>query len=666
MNFNTILKSLAAGALMLVGWACTDEVEYTPTPQPAGDQVFFTEDPASVMIPQNATSLPFELKRVVTTDAVSVPVEGTATDAEGKPVEGIFTFPAEVTFAAGEDVATYNIGVDYSKVVAETDYYITLSLSGTLVSDYGATELSFTASYAPWSDWEPYSESDPLYEGVTGPPLDGEELNDTVWVCKSLINPNLEKYRFPAYLYSNLYYDYDLSVDKSRTYVINGETVYQITMPLTNSHYAASDGTIALIDLYSYLSTYRGYTEAEAQNKVIEMGAPSFYNERTGTFYVCLVGTPLEDPTLGTYGDPGYTVLQLPGFVSYSFTYNMLGNYVDTTGDESAVVQIIRSEDISSFSVGVLDGAPDEDVIKQAQDQLAANPDATMIYDASYNAVVPFKEDGEYTIYTVAYDADGNRVQANSDYYTFQAVSVKKESNWVERGVCEYTDGFMGLYKFQDQNGNPVDLGGHTWDATYEENKEIPGYYRVVNPYRTWNELIGGSPWLMSGNYYISVNCADPECCYLEYSPTGITVSENDGMIFGYSLAYNELAGGSKFEEVAELGYFGMLDAGELSFGTITMEGEVYPTICAGVENSNRLYFPESCFDFMIYFPELDKAPAHRVSAKKASAFRPGFSVARAAMATAPASVDRKSAGIKGMSKDKTHRLFGKLRPARF
>ena len=336
MNFNTILKSLAAGALMLVGWACTDEVEYTPTPQPAGDQVFFTEDPASVMIPQNATSLPFELKRVVTTDAVSVPVEGTATDAEGKPVEGIFTFPAEVTFAAGEDVATYNIGVDYSKVVAETDYYITLSLSGTLVSDYGATELSFTASYAPWSDWEPYSESDPLYEGVTGPPLDGEELNDTVWVCKSLINPNLEKYRFPAYLYSNLYYDYDLSVDKSRTYVINGETVYQITMPLTNSHYAASDGTIALIDLYSYLSTYRGYTEAEAQNKVIEMGAPSFYNERTGTFYVCLVGTPLEDPTLGTYGDPGYTVLQLPGFVSYSFTYNMLGNYVDTTGDESA------------------------------------------------------------------------------------------------------------------------------------------------------------------------------------------------------------------------------------------------------------------------------------------------------------------------------------------
>ena len=137
-------------------------------------------------------------------------------------------------------------------------------------------------------------------------------------------------------------------------------------------------------------------------------------------------------------------------------------------------------------------------------------------------------------------------------------------------------------------------------------------------------------------------------------------------MIFGYSLAYNELAGGSKFEEVAELGYFGMLDAGELSFGTITMEGEVYPTICAGVENSNRLYFPESCFDFMIYFPELDKAPAHRVSAKKASAFRPGFSVARAAMATAPASVDRKSAGIKGMSKDKTHRLFGKLRPARF
>lgn len=666
MNFNNILKSLAAGALLLVGWACTDEVQYYPAPQPEGDQVFFTEDPSSVQIPENATSLPFELKRVVTAGAVSVPVTGAVTDAEGNPVNDIFTFPEEVTFADGEALATYSVGVDYSKVVAETDYYITLAISGAEVSPYGVTELTFAASYAPWTDWEPYSKSDPIYEGVTGPPLDGEALKDTVWVCKSLTNPNLEKYRFPAYLYTNLYFDYDLTVDKTRTYTVNGETVYQTTMPLTNVHYVTSSGTVAYLDYYTYLTEYMGDTEAEAQEEVIAAGAPTFFNERTGTFYVAIVGVDYETPGNGNwYGAPAYTVLQLPGFISYSFTFNMLGNYVDTSGAECAVVQIIRSEDIAYYILGVMEGQPSADDIADFQDKLAANPDATLIYDASYNAVVPFSQDGSYTLVTVAYDADGNRVYADS--YTFEATSVKKESNWVERGVCEYTDGFMGVYKFEDQNGNPVDLGGLTWDAAYEENKEIPGYYRVVNPYKTWAQGVGGTRWLQSGNYYIYVNCADAESCYVEYSPIGIMVTDRDGMIFGYSLAYNELVGGATFDEVADLGYFGMLDSGELTFPTVIEQGEKYPTICVGFENSNKIYFPESCYDFMIYFPELDKAPAHRVSSKKKSqAFRPGFSVAKAAMATPAASLERKPAAIKGMSKEQSHRLFVKPRPAKF
>lgn len=668
MNFNNIFKSLAAGALLLAGWACTDEVEYTPTPQPTGDQVYFAEDPSSVQIPENATEVPFELKRVDTKGAVSVPVEATVTDAKGNPVTDIFTFPSEVAFADGADVATYNVAVDFSKVVAETDYYMTLAISGAEASPYGATELSFTISYAPWSDWEVYSKSDPLYEGVTGPPLDGEVLNDTVWVSESLVNPNFKKYLFPAYLYSNLYYSYELTVDKSKTYTVNGETVYQVTMPLTNTHYQVGSDYVALLDFYTYLTRYMGQDEQKAQNNVLGYEAPSYFNERTGTFYVAIVGVNYSTPDSGRwYGEPAYTVLQLPGFVSYSFTYNMLGNYVDATGQESAVVQIIRSEDVNSFSIGVLEGQPSKEVIAAAQDALAANPDATIIYDESYNAVVPFSEDGAYTIYTVAYDAEGQRVEASNDTYTFQATSVKKESAWAKRGVCEYTDGFMGLYGFEDQNGNPIDLSGLTWDAEYEENKEISGYYRVVNPYRTWGEMVGASQYVQSGDYYIYANCADPECCYLEYSPTGVTFSEKDGMVFAYSMAYNELAGGATFEEVAELGYFGTLEAGELTFPTVIIQGQEYPTVCEGVENSNRLYFPEGCFSFMIYFPELDKAPAHHVSAKKgAQAFRPGFSVARAAMAAQTASIDRKPTAIRGMSKDKARRLFGKLRPARF
>lgn len=253
MNFNNILKPLAAGALLLVGWACTDEVKYTPATIPAGDQVYFSNDITSVQIPENATSLPVELERVVSEGTVSVSVTGSVVDAEGNAVVDIFTFPEEVTFADGETTATYNVGVDYSKVVAETDYFISLSITGEDASPYGLTELSFVASHSPWTDWKPYSESDPYFETVlTCYPFEAEEVVDTVFVSKSLTNPNLEKYRFPADLYTNFYLDFDITVDKSSVYTIDGKKVYQAILPETNTHFETDSGILAYLDLYNY------------------------------------------------------------------------------------------------------------------------------------------------------------------------------------------------------------------------------------------------------------------------------------------------------------------------------------------------------------------------------------------------------------------------------
>lgn len=657
MNFNNILKPLAAGALLLVGWACTDEVKYTPATIPAGDQVYFSNDITSVQIPENATSLPVELERVVSEGTVSVSVTGSVVDAEGNAVVDIFTFPEEVTFADGETTATYNVGVDYSKVVAETNYFISLSITGEDASPYGLTELSFVASHSPWTDWKPYSESDPYFETVlTCYPFEAEEVVDTVFVSKSLTNPNLEKYRFPAYLYTNFYLDFDITVDKSSVYTIDGKKVYQAILPETNTHFETKSGILAYLDLYNYYLGL-GATPAQAQQKVVSDGTPSYFDEEKGAFFIALCAIDMGDYEGGTWGDPAYIMFQLPGFASYSFVYNVLGNYVDSTGSENAIVQIVRSEDINSYAYEVEKGTLTAAQIAELQDALAVNPDAELIYDVTYNAVVPFSEDGNYTIITVAFDADGNRVYADS--FTFEATSVKKESDWVKKGICEYTDGFMGLYSFTDGSGKPVDLSGLTWDAEYEENKEIPGYYRVVNPYRTWAQMVNGTKWLDNGNYYVYVNCADPDRCYVEYSPLGITINPQHGMMFGMSFAYNELAGGATMQEVADLGYFGTLDSGELLFGSIEEDGQEWPTICVGVENNNNLYSPPSCYNFMIYFPELDKAPAHRVSNKKAaSAFRPGFSVSAAAMATAPSSIENKFKVEKSISNAKANRLF--------
>ena len=672
MNFNNILKSLAAGALMLVGWACTDEVEYTPTPQPAGAQVFFSEDPSSVQIPLNATALPFELERVATKGEVKVPVKASVTDEEGNAVNGIFTFPEEVTFADGEAKAIYNVGVDFAKVVAETDYYFTLTITSTEASAYGVTELRFDASYAPWSDWEPYSESDPLYKAdLTVYPFSSQEVVDTVYVCKSFINPDLEKYRFPAYLYSNYYLDFDFLVDKTKTYTIDGRKVYQIIMPQTLTHFKTSSGSLAYLDLYTFLTTYLGYDEKSGQNKVLELGLPSYFDSEKGTFYVAIAAIDVEDPKGGTWGNPSYLMFQLPGFLNYSFVYNLLGNYIDPTGSENAVVQIVRSEDIASYAYEAKQGKLSKEEIAAAQDALAVNPDAELIYDASYNAVVPFTEDGEFTIITVAFDADGNRVYADS--YTFEATSVKKESNWVARGVCEYTDGFMNLvgllYGIEDQKGQPLYIGGQTWDVEYEENKDIPGYYRLVNPYKIWTDKMNLSTWYQKGDYYLNVNCADPEQAYLELSPLGVTVNATQGMILAYSVAGQLIDEGYPASAIGQAGYFGTLDAGELTFPTTKNQaGNVVSTLLLGFENESGFYYADVKFDFNIYFPELDKAPAKRVAKKKESpAFRPGFSVTSAAKVAKPVDVERKALANKSMDNAQARRLFGrKLKPNKF
>ena len=161
----SLIAALAFSAALC---ACSDDNDYAPGAPVEGNQVYFSDQlSGDVAIPENATSVTVDVNRVVSDDECTMKVASLVTDAEGTPVEGIFTVPSSVTFAKGEKVAHLVIGVDFAKVTPDKVYTIAFKREGDNLTPYGSSEYTANFSYAPWTDWDYVSEEDAVYT-ITG------------------------------------------------------------------------------------------------------------------------------------------------------------------------------------------------------------------------------------------------------------------------------------------------------------------------------------------------------------------------------------------------------------------------------------------------------------------------------------------------------------------
>ncbi len=557
---------IAALALSGALCACDDDNDYAPGAPVAGDEVYFpiTED-TTVDIPTDATSVDITVNRLRTCGPVVVNVVSTVTDSKGADASSIFTVPSEVAFKDGSETAELTVGVDFSKVVPDESYTVSLTLEGNDTTPYGPAARTYTLVYAPWTDWEYVPGEIGVYTMTVLSSIKGSYEVD-VLTRKSLVNTNKVQYAVAGLFTNGI--DFVYSMDLSETVNIDGEDYPAVTLetyksPLTNGE---SDEHFWWMDVREWIAEFwgLGWDRVDAIMQLNNL-PPSYFNTKTGLFSID-VAVVSDDPELpGTSGVYGvqYEYLQLPGYKSYNLEFEYTGNYVDPYNEiEYAIVNAYKSEDVNSYVYKLFGGQLVGDDLNAAVEDIKADEDLEAVTESTTNLAFPLKDNGVYTLVAVGRDAEGEEVCKQA--YTFEYNTVQGgggAEKWASLGYCEYTDGFV--------NSAYRGIGGETWDVEIQESVETPGLYRLVNPYKEWAEAYEVD--YAKGNHYIVVNAQNPEHVYLDQTNIGLIVDPADGEWIVWSLGGYYLEAGNSEADIAKAGFFGTLEDGVITFPTASL-----------------------------------------------------------------------------------------------
>lgn len=121
--------------------------------------------------------------------------------------------------------------------------------------------------------------------------------------------------------------------------------------------------------------------------------------------------------------------------------------------------------------------------------------------------------EGIYTLMLVTLDDNGDFCEgARSLFFVVKDVNA---DDWITlNGKAKYTDDIVGsIYT------KLVATTAH--EVTVQENKNVPGYYRLVNPYADPYEFAEVNTHSATHNHYLYINASNPEKVYIEECPIG-------------------------------------------------------------------------------------------------------------------------------------------------
>lgn len=574
MKLNKFFSTIAAGALVLGLGACTDEVSYDPTAPYQGNEVYFAEnEQTSLQMLPEETSVDVTLYRVKADADLEVALTYEAVDPDGNEVNDLFSVPSTITFPKDAKEIAVPISYAFDKITSDTKYTVTITIDGKETSPWGLSQMTFSLSYAPWSEWERVS-SEPVSASYGWP--FGIQFLQYLYTRNSLVNENKVQYMVPD-PYSDVDFELIFEIDKTDFYINeDGDKCYRVRTPQVgiDLEIDKEGNKLAMQDIYSWYMWAWDNTKTpeDAYKWMAGRGyGESNFNTRTGLLsvdYMCFSFT-IEQ---GSAYQNAYYYFQFPGYADYSFAFNQVGSFVTTDGDESAVVSVYKGNDVHSFAATCLEGELNETQVEAAAKALVESGKYETYTDNPTELRLPMKDNGVYTLVVVGFDEMMNQVAVDS--FVFEFESVQKENEWADFGQGDFTDYFLGgNIGFGEE---PFEI--YTWEVDVQQHKEIPGYFRLTNPYYTWPvnvqyeyEIIPNSKAL-----YIDIHAEDPDGVYVDLSPIGIAIGNDD--LYAYSVAANYLAGGQSLEDVKAAGYCGWLENGVIYFPAGTLADAMLPS----------------------------------------------------------------------------------------
>lgn len=165
-------------------------------------------------------------------------------------------------------------------------------------------------------------------------------------------------------------------------------------------------------------------------------------------------------------------------------------------------------------------------------------------------------ERGRYTLIVIACNDNGEAASAESTYFY---VMDDEADQWLPAGTAVYYEDVLGsIYP---------DMETEKLNVEVEINKDRPGYYRLVEPYKEHPYFLYYTSMYRphkKHKHYLYVNAEDPKAVYIEDYPAGVNLGYGDASIL--SMAYINLCNGMTKDEISALKLFGELSGREITF----------------------------------------------------------------------------------------------------
>lgn len=375
-----------------------------------------------------------------------------------------------------------------------------------------------------WEEWEFFAKCDIKLSGLN----DGFNYYDKDVRKRVSKDPENHKFQWAVDKYFangfDLIIEYDPDNDTFR-------------IPITYRGVVSNwDGEPHLVtDWHTFYGTDDPYSSWDEVNGVLSIFTMSYY--------------PNQDLGDGTFGDRetwyGTDVITFQGFTKYD---------VDIVTDECAnereiSVDLEMTVHPKNVSWELLNEYIDIfDTEKLAE--IAARAENPITESTTINVTL---KEGPNSIVVSSYDDKNKLVSSIKNIYCMPEDS----DSWVS----------LGIGKFTEDAVCDVEEDIITVDVEIQENKDVPGFYRLVDPYKAVASNYDEQEYQHDGHpHYLYLNASKPNQVILEASHTGVYNTRLKSEAYISSKAYEMKLEGKLLPDYAD--YLGKLEDGVITFPT--------------------------------------------------------------------------------------------------
>lgn len=441
-SFNKISAALLALPLMAAFTACEDEADYTAATLEEGAKVFFaTSNPANVSLAhETGSSFDVLLSRSNASDTVTVPLTISCSKS------GVFTYPTEASFAAGNDKATLTISYDGLQLDYEEVVDFSIKIAEEYQSLYSISNYSFSAMIpAPWVSMGKAIYQDDCMASLYGAPMIKYEVEIEEYALEPgifrLVNPYGEGYPYndPGDWYDG---DYYLQIDAT-----DPDHVW-----FSEQHMGvewSGEGELIMTTFIQY------YMDRGETLEGLKESDPDLF----GTYKNGVITMPAKSILLALgedgyyYGNPnGGFLIAMPGVVLADYTAEVAyaGKYYDADDNLYIAAEVVSlGADVEEVRLAV--AAPDE--AENVAAAIAGNETEDYVSLSAPGTInLPFDANaasGKYSIVAVTFGG-GEAQEVVSTNFKYTALGGEPEESWSAYYVGNYN--YYQCFEGTDEN----------------------------------------------------------------------------------------------------------------------------------------------------------------------------------------------------------------------